>query len=186
MLTASSPSCYTGFSNSKQLMLPQTNFAILLLWVLAHAVPPALQPLLVRQGTVLPWYLSQQAPALGSSLLLRSECSFLPLHRFCALHLTFTRVSLFSLHYPVSLPIFLLSWTVRSLKFNSVSFSFLFSLLFIYLAASGPSCGMQALHCSAQAPECVGSVVAARGLSSLTRDLSSLTADWICIPCTGK
>lgn len=69
--------CYTGSSNSKQPMLPQTNFAILLLWVLAYAVPPALQPLLVHQGTVLPWFLGQQAPALGSSLLLHSLWVFL-------------------------------------------------------------------------------------------------------------
>ena len=64
--------CDTGSSNSKRPMLPQTSFAILLLWVLAYAVPPALQRLLVRQGTVRPRCFGQQAPAPGSSLLLLS------------------------------------------------------------------------------------------------------------------
>ena len=116
--------------------------------------------------------------ASASRHLLRevlSSCS-LSLSALCpSLHLTLTRVSLVSLHHLVSLPIFLLSWTVRSLTLDSVSFSFLF--FFIYWAVSGLSCSMQALHCSTQAPECVGAVGAVHGLSSLIRGLSSLTRD---------
>ena len=46
--------------------------------------------------------------------------------------------------------------------------NFLIIYLFIYLAVSGLSCGMQALSCGVQAPEHMGSVVVARGFSHPT------------------
>lgn len=174
MLTASSPSLVTLASAILSSLCFRQTFCYFAPVSISPCCStcPAAPP--VRQGTVLPWYLASRHllwEVLSCAwVFLSPSASFL-----CPA--SYIYPTYFSLHYPVSLPIFLLSWTVRSLKFNSV---FFFPFCFLYYlftwAASGvPVAAWRLFYRSAQAPECVGSVVAASWLSSLTRDLVFLT-----------